>query len=300
MSVNRDHSQRSPKPPWLKRPIPSGATCHQIQNLLNKSQLHTVCQEARCPNLGECFSHGTATFLILGDRCTRNCGFCAVAHGPLAPPDPEEPARVAEAVKGMGLRHVVITSVTRDDLPDGGARQFAETIRAIQEKTPDARVEVLIPDFQGSLSALKTVMDAQPHVLNHNIETVPRLYPSVRPGAIYERSLQLLMRVQNLDPSIPTKSGLMLGLGETPREIHQTLLDLLQVGCSLLTLGQYLQPSKEHLPVLRFIPPAEFERWRDRALQMGFMEVASGPFVRSSYHAEELFQNLDRFQGPNT
>ena len=300
MSVNRDHSQRSPKPPWLKRPIPSGATCHQIQNLLNKSQLHTVCQEARCPNLGECFSHGTATFLILGDRCTRNCGFCAVAHGPLAPPDLEEPARVAEAVKGMGLRHVVITSVTRDDLPDGGARQFAETIRAIQEKTPDARVEVLIPDFQGSLSALKTVMDAQPHVLNHNIETVPRLYPSVRPGAIYERSLQLLMRVQNLDPSIPTKSGLMLGLGETPREIHQTLLDLLQVGCSLLTLGQYLQPSKEHLPVLRFIPPAEFERWRDRALQMGFMEVASGPFVRSSYHAEELFQNLGRFQGSNT
>ncbi len=294
MSITTHHRHRVPKPPWLKRPIPSGVTYQQIQKLLKKSKLHTVCQEARCPNLGECFSHGTATFLILGDHCTRNCGFCAVAHGPLGAPAPEEPARVAEAVKGMGLRHVVITSVTRDDLPDGGARQFAETIRAIQKKTPDARVEVLIPDFQGSLSALKTVIEAHPHVLNHNIETVPRLYPSVRPGAIYERSLQLLMRVQNLDPSIPTKSGLMLGLGETPKEIRQTLLDLLQVGCSLLTLGQYLQPSKEHLPVVRFIPPAEFDRWRDRALQMGFMEVASGPFVRSSYHAEELFQNLDR------
>ncbi|MGD9031235.1 MAG: lipoyl synthase [Desulfobacteraceae bacterium] len=296
MSVNRDHSQRLPKPPWLKRPIPSGTTTHQIQNLLKRSQLHTVCQEARCPNLGECFSHGTATFLILGDRCTRNCGFCAVAHGPLAPPDPEEPDRVAEAVKGMGLRHVVVTSVTRDDLPDGGANHFAETIRAIQEMTPDAKVEVLIPDFQGSLSALKTVLDAQPHVLNHNIETVPRLYPSVRPGAIYEKSLRLLMRVKDLNPSIPTKSGLMLGLGETPKEIHQTLLDLLHVGCSILTLGQYLQPSMNHLPVERFIPPAEFDRWRDTALQMGFLEVASGPFVRSSFHAKELFQGLDGLQ----
>jgi lipoic acid synthetase len=214
----------------------------------------------------------------------------------LAPPDPEEPDRVAEAVKGMGLRHVVVTSVTRDDLPDGGANHFAETIRAIQEMTPDAKVEVLIPDFQGSLSALKTVLDAQPHVLNHNIETVPRLYPSVRPGAIYEKSLRLLMRVKDLNPSIPTKSGLMLGLGETPKEIHQTLLDLLHVGCSILTLGQYLQPSMNHLPVERFIPPAEFDRWRDTALQMGFLEVASGPFVRSSFHAKELFQGLDRLQ----
>ena len=182
MSVNRVHSQRLPKPPWLKRPIPSGTTYHQVQNLLKRSQLHTVCQEARCPNLGECFSHGTATFLILGDRCTRNCGFCAVAHGPLAPPDPEEPANVAGAVKKMGLRHVVVTSVTRDDLPDGGASHFAETIRAIQEKTPDTQVEVLIPDFQGNFSALKTVIDAQPHVLNHNIETVPRLPRSTPRG----------------------------------------------------------------------------------------------------------------------
>jgi lipoic acid synthetase len=210
----------------------------------------------------------------------------------LAPPDPEEPVSVAEAVKKMGLHHVVVTSVTRDDLPDGGASHFAETIRAIQEMTPDAKVEVLIPDFQGSLSALKTVIEAQPHVLNHNIETVPRLYPSVRPGAIYEISLRLLMRVKDLNPSIPTKSGLMLGLGETPEEIHQTLLDLLHVGCSILTLGQYLQPSKEHLPVERFIRPEDFDRWRDTALQMGFLEVASGPFVRSSYHARELFQGL--------
>jgi lipoic acid synthetase len=197
----------------------------------------------------------------------------------------------------MGLRHVVITSVTRDDLSDGGARHFAETIRATQEKTPDTKVEVLIPDFQGSFSALKTVIDARPHVLNHNIETVPRLYPSVRPGAIYERALQLLMRVKDLDPSIPTKSGLMLGLGETPEEVHQTLLDLLHVGCSILTLGQYLQPSREHLPVERFIPPEEFDRWRERALRMGFLEVASGPFVRSSYHAKELFQGINRLQG---
>jgi lipoic acid synthetase len=215
----------------------------------------------------------------------------------LAPLDPEEPDRVAEAVKGMGLRHVVLTSVTRDDLPDGGASHFAETISAIQEKTPDTKVEVLIPDFQGSLSALKTVLDAQPHVLNHNIETVARLYPAVRPGAIYERSLQLLKRVKDLDPSISTKSGLMLGLGEKAEEIHQTLLDLRHVGCDLLTLGQYLQPSREHLPVERFIPPAEFDRWRDTALQMGFLEVASGPFVRSSYHAKELFQGLSRLQG---
>lgn len=297
MSVTTDHRHRAPKPPWLKRPIPSGATYQQIQKLLRKSQLHTVCQEARCPNLGECFSHGTATFLILGDRCTRNCGFCAVAHGPLGPPAPGEPARVADAVKGMRLRHVVVTSVTRDDLPDGGASHFAETIRAIRMNTPNAKVEVLIPDFQGSLPALKTVMDAQPHVLNHNIETVPRLYPSVRPGAIYERSLELLMRVRDLAPSIPTKSGLMLGLGETREEIHQTLLDLLHVGCSILTLGQYLQPTKEHFPVKRFIPPEEFDRWRESALHMGFAEVASGPFVRSSYHAQELFQGLNRLQG---
>jgi lipoic acid synthetase len=196
----------------------------------------------------------------------------------------------------MGLRHVVITSVTRDDLPDGGARHFARTVRAIGEKTSNANLEVLIPDFQGSLPALKTVIDAQPHVLNHNIETVPRLYPSVRPGAIYERSLQLLMSVKDLAPSIPSKSGLILGLGETPGEIHRTFLDLLHAGCSILTLGQYLQPSKNHIPVERFIPPEEFNRWRESTLRMGFSEVASGPFVRSSYDAKELFQRLNRSQ----
>ena len=292
MSINSHHRQRVPKPPWLKRPIPYGATYQQVQGLVKKSDLNTVCQEARCPNLGECYSQGTATFLILGDRCTRNCQFCAVAHGPLGAPDPEEPARVAEAVKKMGLGHVVVTSVTRDDLQDGGARHFAKTIRAIREKMPDAKVEVLIPDFQGSLHALKSVIEAHPDVLNHNIETVPRLYPTVRPGAVYERSIQLLRRVMELDPSIPTKSGLMLGLGETAEEILQTLGDLFRADCSLLTLGQYLQPSKEHLPVQRFVPPEEFDKWRDRALQMGFAEVASGPFVRSSYHAKELFQAL--------
>jgi lipoic acid synthetase len=210
----------------------------------------------------------------------------------LGQPDPEEPARVAEAVKKMGLGHVVVTSVTRDDLQDGGAGHFAKTIRAIREKIPDAIVEVLIPDFQGSLHALGTVIEAHPDVLNHNIETVPRLYPSVRPGAVYERSIRLLMRVKELDPSIPTKSGLMLGFGERPEEILETLRDLLGAGCGLLTLGQYLQPSKDHLPVQRFVPPEEFDRWRDTALQMGFAEVASGPFVRSSYHAKELFQAL--------
>jgi len=199
---------------------------------------------------------------------------------------------VAEAVRIMGLRHVVVTSVTRDDLPDGGANHFAETIRAIRMSTTNTKVEVLIPDFKGDLQALKTVIHAHPDVLNHNVETVPRLYPSVRPGAVYERSLRLLMQVKGLDPSIPTKSGLMLGLGETPEEIRQTLRDLLQVGCSMLTLGQYLQPSKENLPVERFISPEEFDGWRETALEMGFLEVASGPFVRSSYHAEELFKGI--------
>lgn len=280
------------KPPWLKRKIPSGAVYQQIQKLIKGRRLRTVCQEALCPNLGECFAGGTATFLILGDRCTRNCGFCAIAHGPLGPPDPQEPARVATAVKKMGLSHVVITSVTRDDLPHGGAGHFAHTIRAIREKTPDAKVEVLIPDLRGSVSSLKIVIDARPDVLNHNIETVPRLYPSVRPAAIYGRSLGVLMKVKDFAPWIPTKSGLMLGLGERAEEIQETLLDLLYVGCSILTLGQYLQPSKNHLPVERFVPPEEFDRWRERALRMGFVEVASGPLVRSSYHAKELFQCL--------
>jgi lipoic acid synthetase len=292
MNRKDEHKQKLPKPPWLKRRIPSGATYQEIRRLLQETHLHTVCQEACCPNLGECFSQGTATFLILGDRCTRNCRFCAVAHGPTDPPDPEEPLRVANAVDRMTLRYVVITSVTRDDLTDGGASVFAETIRKIREKRPETRVELLIPDFRGDPQSLKTILDARPDVLNHNVETVPRLYPSVRPGAIYERSIALLRSAHRMDPSIPTKSGLMLGLGEKPDEVQQVLSDLLEAGCRVLTLGQYLQPSAEHLPVEQFVPPEEFEAWRKKALDMGFREVASGPFVRSSYHAREAFESL--------
>jgi lipoic acid synthetase len=292
MSQKDEHKQKLPKPPWLKRRIPSGATYQEIRELIQKTHLHTVCQEACCPNLGECFSQGTATFLILGDRCTRDCRFCAVAHGSTEPPDPEEPLRVAEAVEQMKLRYAVVTSVTRDDLKDGGAFVFAETIRKIREKTPETRVEVLIPDFRGDLNSLKTVMEARPDVLNHNVETVPRLYASVRPQAVYQRSIDLLRNAHRLDPSIPTKSGLMLGLGEQPEEVVQVLRDLLDAGCRILTLGQYLQPSSEHLPVERFVTPEEFQGWRKKALEMGFREVASGPFVRSSYHANEAYQAL--------
>jgi lipoyl synthase len=294
MNQKDERNQRLPKPPWLKRRVPSGATYQEIRGLLQTTQLHTVCQEACCPNLGECFSQGTATFLILGDRCTRNCRFCAVAHGPTEPPDPGEPSRVADAVHTMKLRYAVVTSVTRDDLPDGGASVFAETIRKIREKSPETRVEVLIPDFRGDLQALKTVLEARPDVLNHNVETVPRLYASVRPGAVYQRSIDLLKRASQLDPGVPTKSGLMLGLGERPEEVQQVLNDLLGAGCRILTLGQYLQPSAEHLPVERFVTPEEFEEWRKKALGTGFREVASGPFVRSSYHAQEIFERRTR------
>ena len=292
MNQETEKKKWLPKPPWLKRRIPSGATYQEIRRLLQTTHLHTVCQEACCPNLGECFSQGTATFLILGDRCTRHCRFCAVAHGPVDLPDPEEPSRVAEAVHTMKLRYVVVTSVTRDDLPDGGASLFAETIQKIREKRPETRVEVLIPDFRGDLQALKTVLEARPDVLNHNVETIPRLYASVRPEAVYQRSIDLLKNAHQMDPSVLTKSGLMLGLGERPEEVQQVLKNLLVAGCCILTLGQYLQPSSEHLPVERFLPPEEFEEWRKKALEMGFREVASGPFVRSSYHAQEAYQSL--------
>ncbi len=285
------------KPPWLKRRIPAGAAYQGVRGILNKYDLHTVCQEACCPNQGECFSGGTAAFLILGEKCTRNCRFCAVTQGPVDPPDPMEPLRVAEAVQVMGLSYVVITSVTRDDLADGGAGQFAKTIREIYRQVPGARVEVLVPDFLGSNQALEIVVNARPHVLNHNLETVPRLYPNVRPGADFLRSLSLIGRAGELAPHRATKSGLMLGLGEKPEEVRQVLLDLLEVNCQMLTLGQYLRPTREHLPVERFIPPGEFEEWRQTALEMGFSEVASGPFVRSSYHAEELHRGLSQRQG---
>jgi lipoic acid synthetase len=261
-----------------------------VKEVISKDRLHTVCQEAKCPNMWECFSQQTATFLIMGSRCTRDCRFCSVAYGPTEPPDPAEPERVATAARQMGLRYVVITSVTRDDLPDGGAAFFAATIEAVHRQIPSAKVEVLIPDFQGNAEALQTVLDARPDVLNHNIETVPRLYTLVRPQARYKRSLQLLSRVQKYAPGLPIKSGLMLGLGESSEEIRATLKDLIDAGCRILTLGQYLQPSKAHLPVKRFVTPEEFEQWRQIAIEIGFSEVASGPFVRSSYHAKELYQ----------
>jgi lipoic acid synthetase len=279
-----------PKPPWLKKKLPTGPDYEKIKGLIDKDQLHTVCQEAKCPNIWECYSQQTATFLIMGSRCTRNCRFCSVAQGPVAPPDPAEPARVAAAARRMGLNYVVITSVTRDDLADGGAGFFASTIAEIHRQMPTAKVEVLIPDFKGDSKALHAVLKARPDVLNHNIETVPRLYPVVRPQARYQRSLQLLSGGKKYDACLPIKSGLMLGLGEDSAEIHSTLNDLLDAGCRILTIGQYLQPSKAHLPIKRFIPPAEFENWKSTALQMGFSEVASGPFVRSSYHAQELYQ----------
>ena len=280
------------KPKWLRRRLPTDSAFEKVKGMIIEDRLHTVCQEAKCPNMWECFSQKTATFLIMGARCTRNCGFCSVLPGPLEPPDSAEPARVADVVLQMGLKYVVVTSVTRDDLPDGGASLFAQTIKEIRSRMADACVEVLIPDFQGSEDALHTVLSAHPDVLNHNIETVPRLYPRVRPQAIYQRSLELLQRAHEYDSALPTKSGLMLGLGEEQSEIEKTLEDLLTTGCRILTIGQYLQPSKNHLPVERFIPPEEFEAWRTKAIKIGFAEVASGPFVRSSYHAKELYQEI--------
>lgn len=294
MSASNTNPPAGRKPDWLKRRLPSGETFNQVRELIEAGKLHTVCQEAKCPNIWECYSHRTATFLILGERCTRSCRFCSVASAPPEPLDPQEPDRVAEAVARMGLKYVVVTSVTRDDLPDGGAAHFAATLRAIRHRVPGAQVEVLIPDFQGEAAALETVLAARPDVLNHNIETVPRLYPRVRPQADYRRSLELLRRAGETAPGIPTKSGLMLGLGERPEETRQALQDLRAVGCRILTLGQYLQPSPAHLPVEAYVPPADFDRWRQVALDLGFSEVASAPFVRSSYQAKESFNALTR------
>ena len=276
------------KPGWLGRPLPSDPAYSRIRFLLEEGGLHTVCQEAHCPNQGECFSRGTAVFLILGDSCTRRCRFCAVTQGTPERPDPDEPRRVAEAAARMSLDYIVVTSVTRDDLADGGGGAFAETIHGLRTRRPSARIEVLIPDFQGDETALRMVLDARPDVLNHNLETVARLYPEVRPQAIYGRSLELLRRAVSLAPGMAVKSGLMLGLGEQPDEVESALHDLLSAGCQLLTLGQYLQPKRDCLPVARFVPPGEFDAWREVALGMGFARVASGPLVRSSYHAEEL------------
>ena len=285
---------RTGKPSWLRRKLPSGPQYEQIRAMIDKGQLHTVCQEANCPNQFECFSAHTATFLILGATCTRNCRFCNIEVGRPGPLDPDEPRRVAEAAARMNLRYVVVTSVTRDDLEDGGSGHFAATIHALREKIPGVQVEVLIPDFQGDRSPLETVLAAHPDVLNHNMETVRRLYSEVRPQADYDRSLELLARINEIDPSIPAKSGIMLGLGETEDEVRQVIADVYRNGGRMLTIGQYLQPTSQHLPVVDFIPPEEFERWRIFALETGFEKVASGPFVRSSYHAGEMFTGSEK------
>ena len=278
------------KPPWLKKRIPSFQDLQKVKSILDETDLHTVCEEARCPNLGECFAGGTSTFLILGKICTRDCGFCAVGHGVPVQPDEAEPEKVAQAVKKMGLQYVVITSVTRDDLSDGGASLFAKTIQTIRALDSKTKVEVLIPDFQGDLNSLKTVLKEGPDVLNHNIETVSRLYPEVRPQADYQRSLYLLKTSKESHPNVLTKSGFMLGLGENREEVLELLRDLRDAGCDLLTIGQYLQPRQDRLPVVRFVPPKEFEEYKTIGEEIGFKTVSSGPFVRSSFHAFEMFK----------
>jgi len=277
------------RPEWLKSGVLEPAILNRATKLTRDLKLHTVCESARCPNRTRCFADGTATFMILGNICTRNCTFCAVKHGKPKAPDPQEPDRIVQAVARLGLRYVVITSVTRDDLPDGGSSQFAQTIRAIHEYDPNIAVEVLIPDFQGLASALQKVVDASPAVLNHNIETVSRLYSEVRPQAEYGRSLELLERAKLLDGSLLTKSGLMLGLGESREEVSEVMADLRQAGCDLLTIGQYLQPSLEHHKLVRYICPEEFEEYRIAGKELGFVSVMSGSLVRSSFHAAEMY-----------
>ena len=291
ISIAKQEIQQVSAPPqWLKKRIHITEQIEPMQGLLADLGLHTVCESARCPNIAECFGQGRATFMILGDVCTRNCKFCAVKSGTPSPPESDEPARVAQAVQRLRLRYAVITSVTRDDLPDGGASHFAQTIQQIRETAPKAAVEVLVPDFRGSWEAIQKVVDAEPEVLGHNVETVPSLYETVRPGARYNRSLRLLELVKSLDSRIYLKSGLMLGLGECKKEVTSVLEDLRKVGCDIITLGQYLRPTKAHVQVKRFIPPEEFQDYEALAKQMGFLAVAAGPFVRSSYQAEELWE----------
>jgi len=278
------------KPPWLKVKAPGGANYMRLKHLMRDLGLHTVCEEAHCPNVGECWEHGAATFMILGDVCTRNCGYCAVAHGRPPVTDLEEPRRVAEAAAVMNLRHAVITSVDRDDLPDFGAGIFAETIRLIHQRMPTCSVEVLVPDFQGDERSIATVLDAAPEIYNHNTETVPRLYKKARPGGRYPRVMSIFRLVKRLAPDIPTKTGMMLGLGETVEEVLSVMRDLREVDVDILTLGQYLRPSNDHLPMDRYYTPDEFAALRKEGLAMGFRHVESGPLVRSSYHAWEQVQ----------
>jgi lipoyl synthase len=275
------------RPAWLRAPAPAGESYHALKRLVRDLGLHTVCESAACPNVGECWNRRTATFMILGNVCTRRCGFCAVQKGAPLEVDYDEPRRVAEACAALGLKYAVVTSVNRDDRKDGGAELFALTISAIRERIPGCKVEVLVPDFQGSRDAMEIVMNAHPDVLNHNIETVPRLYRQVRLGARFERSLDMLAHAKRLRPFVPTKSGLMLGLGENASEVQQVLRDLRAHHVEILTLGQYLRPSSKHLPIIRYVPESEFAEWKRLGLDLGFSHVEAGPLVRSSYHASD-------------
>jgi len=278
------------KPSWLKVKAPGGPNYLRLKHLMRELDLHTVCEEAHCPNVGECWEHGTATFMILGDVCTRNCAYCAVAHGRPPKFDPAEPSRVAEAARAMNLRHLVITSVDRDDLPDFGAWAFAETIRQVHDAVPGCSVEVLVPDFQGDVDAIRTVLEARPEIYNHNTETVPRLYKKARPGGRYERVREIFRTSKRLAPDIPTKTGIILGMGETNEEVLQTMRELREVDVDILTLGQYLRPSDDHIRLDRYVTPDEFAMFRREGLAMGFRHVESAPLVRSSYHAWEQVQ----------
>jgi lipoyl synthase len=286
--------QRGPKPEWLKARAPMGDNYHDLKRLARTLDLHTVCESAQCPNIGECWNHKTATFMLLGNLCTRRCGFCAVPKGRPEPIDIDEPRRVAEAVATLGLKFAVVTSVNRDDDNLGGARIFADTIRQIKERVPDCSVEVLIPDFQGIDGCLQIVLDAEPNVLNHNTESVPRLYPAVRSGARYERTLRLLENVKKFSPGMVSKTGVMVGIGETVEELLAVFRDLAARKVDILTIGQYLRPSKDHLPMTRYYTPDEFRMLKDEAMQMGFRHVESGALVRSSYHAHEQAESVAR------
>jgi lipoic acid synthetase len=288
-----DELPRLPKPEWLKVRAPGSENYHRLKGLMRGLGLHTVCEEANCPNIGECWHHGTATFMILGDTCTRSCGYCNVVHGTPKAPDPQEPVKVASAIHALELSYVVVTSVDRDDLPDFGASHFARTIVETRARIPNCRLEMLIPDFQGSDVSLRTVLDAHPDVLNHNIETVPRLYRTARPGGRYERALGVLRRSREYAPDIPTKSGMMVGLGEEWDEIVATLRDLYDAGCEIVTIGQYLRPSLANLPMVRYYTPSEFVELKRIGLDLGFGHVESGPLVRSSYHAHEQTQSYE-------
>ena len=288
-----DELPRAPKPEWLKVRAPGSENYHRLKGLMRGLGLHTVCEEANCPNIGECWNHGTATFMILGGTCTRSCGYCNVTHGTPLAPDEHEPVKVASAIHALGLDYVVVTSVDRDDLPDFGATQFARTILETRARIASCRLEVLIPDFQGDRAALQIVVDAKPDVINHNIETVPRLYRIARPGGRYQRALDVLRVSRELAPAIPTKSGLMVGLGEEWEEVVQTLRDLREAGVSIVTIGQYLRPSLANLPMVRYYTPAEFAEMKRIGLELGLGHVESGPLVRSSYHAHEQTQAFE-------